>query len=102
MPTINRKTVKRTAENKPLTENKKLASTAYNKYRKLRQAYLMEHPLCELCLKKGIIKQAEQVHHIRPILTGKNELESIQLAIDKKNLMALCCECHKAQHRTRE
>ena len=34
------------------------------KWKELRQAKLMQQPLCELCLAKGIINAAEDIHHI--------------------------------------
>lgn len=78
--------------------NKAISAKCYNAYRKLRQAYIMQHPLCEKCAEKGIVKPAEQVHHIKPILSGDSELESLALATDPKNLIALCEDCHTRLH----
>lgn len=54
---------------------------------KLRAEFMREHPLCELCEKKGLIVLAEEVHHIKPIADGGARL-------DKRNLQALCKACH--------
>ena len=59
----------------------------------------MSHPLCERCLLKGISRQAEHIHHIRPFLTGKTDEERWQLLLDPTNLQALCRECHEEVHR---
>lgn len=81
---------------------------AYNAYRPLRLVYLAAHPLCELCYdlftenEDGTvgrkIKAAEQVHHIRPILTGNTPEEMKELATDMKNLMSLCEWHHERIH----
>lgn len=81
---------------KHLTTSEKI----YNrqKWKKLRDAYIAEHPLCERCLEKGKITAAEQVHHVRPFLSGMSAQEIESLAYDHDNLMALCSQCHKEIH----
>lgn len=76
----------------------KLYNTA--KWQKLRNAYIMEHPLCEKCLESGITTAAQEVHHITPISRGKDELEMKDLAFNYNNLMALCEECHHKLHQS--
>ena len=68
------------------------------KWQKLRNAYLMEHPLCERCLEKGIIKEAAEIHHKKPISTGNSNSEMREIAYDYDNLMSLCTECHHKIH----
>ena len=46
-------------ENRP--EQKRFYSG--KKWRKLRDMYLAEHPLCERCLQAGRAEVAEHVHH---------------------------------------
>lgn len=70
-----------------------------NTWRKLRHAYLVEHPLCEECIKSGKVTPAEEVHHIKPISTGKTDLEMMSIAYDSNNLMSLCQSCHKKIHK---
>lgn len=48
--------------------------------------------LCELCRKNGIIKEAKEIHHIIPIEEDWNK------RLNYDNLIALCSECHNAQH----
>lgn len=57
----------------------------------------MQQPLCELCLAKGIIKPAEDIHHIDSFMnyTGTKRLAK---AFDFNNLMSICKECHAKEH----
>lgn len=64
----------------------------------LRKAYYQQHPLCEKCLEKGIVKPTQEIHHIKPISTGKDDLEMKDIAYNPNNLIALCVECHKKIH----
>jgi 5-methylcytosine-specific restriction protein A len=57
-------------------------------WRKIRQAYVQAHPLCEECLKKGILTPVQEVHHIVPLGEGGTN--------DFSNLMSLCKSCHSA------
>ena len=53
--------------------------------------------LCEECRKRGLIVPAEEVHHkIR--LTPEN-INRPEIALNWKNLIALCKECHLKAHR---
>lgn len=81
-------------------EHKKEVDKHYNKYqrdpltnkrygsdwRKIRQRYVKNNPLCEKCFKKGILKAVEEVHHIKPLSKGGTH--------DECNLMSLCKSCH--------
>lgn len=65
----------------------------------LREAYIYAHPLCEECLKKGILDSvATEVHHKQPIGTGRTFADKQRLAFDPGNLESLCHECHKKIH----
>lgn len=57
-----------------------------NRWRKIRQLYIKEHPVCELCEKKNILRPVEEVHHIIPLSQGGTHHED--------NLMSLCKSCH--------
>jgi 5-methylcytosine-specific restriction protein A len=52
----------------------------------------MANGLCEHCLKKGIVRQAREVHHIVPIEEDWNK------RLDIDNLVALCNDCHNFEH----
>ena len=57
-------------------------------WRETRRKKLLLNPLCEHCLKKGKIKEAEMVHHIKPIK------EHWELRLTMSNLKSLCNRCH--------
>lgn len=85
-------------------EHRKLVDSQYNKYsrspdvhktygrawKRIRDRYAAEHPLCEQCLKEGRITPVEEVHHILPISQGGTH--------DRSNLMSLCQSCHTKIH----
>jgi len=61
-------------------------------WKKLRNAYIAAYPLCERCLKDGIIKQADVVHHIIEIRSDWSK------RLDWDNLEAVCHEHHNKEH----
>lgn len=62
MPTINLPPKKPRVKQGKSAQASKLYNTT--RWRNLRNAYLMEHPLCERCEKEGRITPATDVHHI--------------------------------------
>ena len=100
MPTLNlqKKTKKETNQRNENTASREMRRKAYNntEWRKLRDTYIKEHPLCEDCLDKGKVVPAEDVHHISsPFSTGEINYGKL---LDGNNLKALCKECHAARH----
>lgn len=69
------------------------------RWRALRARKLAAQPLCEECLKRGLYRQAEEVHHLRPILSGHSQADRERLAFSPDNLESVCRECHLALHR---
>ena len=59
-------------------------------WKRIRDNYVKQHPLCELCLKEGRLTPVQEVHHILPISQGGKH--------DRSNLMALCQSCHTKLH----
>jgi 5-methylcytosine-specific restriction protein A len=55
-------------------------------WKRIRDRYIVAHPLCEQCIKEGRMTKAQEVHHILPLTKGGTH--------DEKNLMALCTSCH--------
>lgn len=55
-----------------------------------------QHYLCENCLRKGIYKPAEIVHHI--IELDPINIENPEIALCFDNLEAVCRECHDEYH----
>lgn len=100
MPTLNlqKKTKKEINQRNENTASREMRRKAYNnrEWRKLRDTYIKEHPLCEDCLDKGKVVPAEDVHHISsPFSTGEINYGKL---LDGNNLKALCKECHAARH----
>lgn len=58
----------------------------------MSRAFRIEHPLCECCREKGIVKPATCVDHIIPWpVCGE------RFFYDRTNLQALCDECNYAK-----
>ncbi len=61
------------------------------RWRKLRNAYIAENPLCEHCKSKQRYIPAQVVDHIEPLT-----LENMWiLGLDWENLQGLCYKCHR-------
>lgn len=58
---------------------------------------MMEHPICEICLSKGVITPAIDIHHKDSFLNYRG-MKRIEKAYDYNNLMSLCKECHQRIH----
>jgi len=63
-------------------------------WRKLRNRFIHENPLCVECLKVGITEAATDIDHIIP-LTGVND----PTRLDPSALQALCHVCHSKKTR---
>lgn len=88
-------------------EHEKLEAQRYERYgrdpatkrrygrawKRIRDSYAAEHPLCEVCLVKGVYTPTEEIHHKLPLSQGGTH--------DRSNLMALCKECHARIHAER-
>lgn len=59
-------------------------------WKKIREQYVLQHPLCERCLSEGRMIPVDEVHHIVPIKKGGTNAED--------NLMSLCRSCHNKIH----
>ena len=57
-------------------------------WKRVRDRFLAQHPLCEVCQKEGRLTSAEEVHHIVPLSKGGTNAT--------ENLMSLCKSCHSA------
>ena len=68
------------------------------KWQQLRRKKFLANPVCEDCAAKGRVTPTEEIHHNRPVESGKDEIEMRQLAYDYNNLVSLCKACHAARH----
>lgn len=67
-------------------------------WRQCRNTYWSKRRgLCERCLAKGIIKQGDQVHHKKRLIT--RNINDPKITTNDDNLELLCSECHEAEHR---
>ena len=101
MPTI--KKLPKKKDNHPKRGKNKEIAKIYNSlgWKKLRNAYFMEHPLCEMCLAENVLHPVPtaEIHHKIPISTGKDEWAMKALCYDPNNLMALCTYHHHKIHK---
>lgn len=61
-------------------------------WRELRAAKLRTHPACERCMRRGVSKLAELVHHVESIEVAPSR------ALDLTNLESSCRRCHNRLH----
>lgn len=101
MPTINRP--KRTRKNEGDAydrERRRIYDSA--RWRRLSGLKLMQDPLCEYCKKRGVVRPAEDVHHIVSFMEGRGKAQREWLAYDYDNLVSLCKTCHQQVHNQTE
>lgn len=66
----------------------------YNaRWRRESKEFLMTHPVCVYCMKKGIMTRAQVVDHIRAHRGDPG------LFWDRENWQALCVKCHNLKTR---
>ena len=62
-------------------------------WKRIRDSYVQQHPLCEMCQKDGRLVATEEVHHKVPLSEGGTHA--------RDNLIALCKSCHAKIHAER-
>ena len=62
-------------------------------WKRIRDRYVSQHPLCEVCLERGLYVPTEEVHHKLPLAEGGTH--------EASNLIALCKSCHARIHAER-
>lgn len=55
-------------------------------WKRVRDAYVKEHPYCEWCFEQGVMRPVDEVHHIIATRDGGTD--------DTHNLVSLCRSCH--------
>lgn len=61
------------------------------KWRRFRQWFLSEHPLCRDCQSRGVITEATEVHHVAKLRSRPD------LRLEPSNVMPLCHACHEVR-----
>ena len=64
----------------------------------MRDAKLMEQPICYVCQLEGKTVISSQVHHLRTFTQEDDENKMNALAYDSNNLVALCYHHHYCIH----
>lgn len=103
MPWINKTPKKPKSTTHKETDMRALRKIAYNNthWRKVRQTYIQNHPVCEECLKEGKVYAGTaddplQVHHkISPFAKGVIDYD---LLLDDNNLETICSYHHGLEH----
>lgn len=63
------------------------------RWQKVRKIVLIrDNYLCQPCLKRGVIKEANTVHHIEALR------DDLSKAFDLENLESICPACHNKEH----
>jgi 5-methylcytosine-specific restriction protein A len=79
----------RSAQSESDRERGSASARGYDRlWRKFRQAFLAEHPLCADCEREGLITVATEVHHREKLVKRPD------LRLDPANATALCTPCH--------
>ena len=68
------------------------------RWEKLREFYIVKHPVCEICEEDGWSIMAQEVHHILPIKAVSDPEEQRKRAYDEGNLLSVCKVCHRWLH----
>lgn len=104
MPTINKGGTHRynaKRERNDLDRKKRQKIYQNPLWKRLRDAHLREHPLCEVCELEGKVTLAEHCHHLQSFVEGRNEMEQKTLAFDPNNIISACALCHWEIHHGR-
>lgn len=59
-------------------------------WKRIRDSFVQQHPLCEMCKAEGKLTPTQEVHHKIPLSKGGTH--------DRNNLIALCKSCHSRIH----
>jgi 5-methylcytosine-specific restriction protein A len=57
------------------------------RWMEIRAKWFRDHPLCAMCEAKGLIRPANRLDHIIPLVDGGKD--------DESNYQSLCDVCHK-------
>ena len=69
------------------------------RWKELRAAvFRRANGLCEMCKSEGFITTGVDVHHIKPVETGRTVQEMERLAYNPANCQLLCVACHIKTH----
>ena len=87
-----------TQKNRQVNKEQRTDIYQSKQWKELRLSYIMQHPLCEICLALGKITPAEDIHHKDSFLNYSGNMR-LKVAYDYNNLIALCKQHHSYLHR---
>lgn len=67
-------------------------------WQRTRREKIARNPLCEECMKRGVVTPTQCVHHLTEIESAKTDAEAWELATSMGNLQSLCFACHHEIH----
>lgn len=83
------KPTRRAEANKRQSHTKTTTERGYGwKHQQFRERMIRERPLCERCIKTGVVTPATDLHHKRKIKDRPD------LAFDELNIEMICQSCH--------
>lgn len=98
MPTIVKKPKKQYTQSSQEAYRKRRKVYNTKRWQRMRDAKLMEQPLCYVCQLEGKTTLASQVHHLRTFTQENDEDKMNAIAYDSSNLVGLCYHHHYAIH----
>lgn len=98
MPTINKRPKKQFTNKSQEAYRKRRKIYNTKRWQRMRDAKLMEQPLCYVCQLEGKTVLASQIHHLRTFTQEDDENKMNALAYDSNNLVALCYHHHYCIH----
>lgn len=104
-PAFNNKRKLNNKRKRNKSNKEKLRVKLYNlkKWKVLRAAYLMTHPLCKICEDEGRITPASSCHHINsPFDEGLTDEQRIGRLLDPNNIISICHKCHGLLHQRKQ
>ena len=87
-----------TQKNRQVNKEQRTDIYQSKQWKKLRLSYIMQHPLCKICLALGKTTPAEDIHH-KDSFTNYSGNMRLKVAYDANNLIALCKQHHSYLHR---
>lgn len=69
-----------------------------HEWKELREYYYNTNPCCEVCAYQGVVREADDVHHIYKFGAAPNEEAKWRLLLNPSNLMSLCKHHHLLAH----
>lgn len=99
MPTINKNRI-RPSRQKNICNDSFNSVPFYNSlaWKRFRNTYMTEHPICYECCAHKHVEPAEDVHHLHPFSKAMTEEEQWKLFLDPNNVRSLCKKCHHKYH----